>query len=242
MPDIDLSQLLERYRSISRSIQNEIQTSSKAIEKLKSKYTDNLINEIEQHVKNIHLHWSDLSGWILVSTLDDIEEARKNCAQGIIDLRSKITRSKMKIANEARAKSLVINTHSVIDAKISTYIPYFEQLLDLLISNAAKYSPATSTIEIEADKSKHGIRISITSTGPLVEKSEIPHIGKKGFRAEAAKKLSTTGQGYGIYNAKKICELINAKLTFNPNTKEQYTINHVPFSTFETIIQLPEYI
>jgi signal transduction histidine kinase len=241
MADIDLSQLLERYRSISRSIQNEIQTSSKTIDKLKSKSSDTLICDIENHINNIQNHWNDLSGWILVSTLDDIDEARRNCAQGIIDLRSKITRSKLKISNEARAKNLTINTDSIVDAKISTYIPYFEQLLDLLISNAAKYSPAASTIEIEADNNKTGIRISITSTGPLVEKSETPHIGSKGFRTAAAKRLSTTGQGYGLYNAIKICNLINAKLTINPNTKEQYTIKNVAFSTFEVTIHLPEY-
>ncbi|MGE8501576.1 MAG: sensor histidine kinase [Pseudomonas sp.] len=240
MSEIDLSQLLERYRSISRSMQNEIQNASKAIETLKSKYSDIHTTAIDSHIKNIQNHWSDLSGWILVSTLEDIEEARNNCAIGVIDLRSKITRSKLKIKSESTTKNLTIKTNSIIDTKISTYIPYFEQLLDLLISNAAKYSPAASTIEIEADRNKNGTYISVISTGPLIEKSELQHIGTKGFRSAAAQKLLTTGQGYGLYNALKICTLIHAKLTITPSHKEQYTVRGVPFSTFEARIQFNE--
>lgn len=236
---IDSNQFLERFRTLSRDIQNGLQNLQKQMEALKKCNSTTEIERISTGINEVAEYWQDFAGWVLISTLDDAEEARKNCAPGRLDIQSKITRVKYKRRRDLASIGLKIDARNVTSIIIETYIPYFEQLLDLILSNSIKYSPKGGNMEISASINGDNCKISFSSFGPLVEKHEKSSLGNKGFRSEAAKKLTVTGDGYGLFNVMRIAELIGATVGFNPQTRTAMDFGGVPYANFEVAISVP---
>lgn len=237
---IDSGQLLERFRLLSREIQNGLQTAQKQIERLKKGDCANESEKLSVTLTQINEAWQDFAGWILISTLDSPEEARGNCALGRVDLQSKITRSKIRRQNGVSRNGITIDTTGTESIVIETYIPYFEQLLDLLFGNAIKYSPRGGTIEVTCSRGKHGANIVIRSLGPMVLKHELIRLGEMGFRSENAKRLPVTGQGYGLFNSKRLADLLNSNIDFRSDHRSLYELSGIQYAYFTVSLFLPE--
>ncbi len=82
------------------------------------------------------------------------------------------------------------------------------ELIVILLDNAIKYSPRSSTIIVKTKKTSHSIFISVEDHGIGIAHNDIPHIFNRFFRADSARsKLSTGGYGLGLSIAKKIVDL-----------------------------------
>lgn len=216
---IESGQILERFRSLSREMQNGIQTLQKQISAFEGLRDTKELLSLQKTIKDMSDAWSDYSGWVLLSTLDDISEAKQNCAPGRLDIQSKLTREKNKKHSALTTKGVKLDTSATTSIVIETYIQYFEQILDLLISNAIKYSPKAGTISISTGRKDNNVLIWIESVGPLVTKLEQSRLGEKEFRAEAARQMQVPGQGYGLYNVLRLAELLNIDVQFIPSQK-----------------------
>lgn len=236
---IESNQFLERFRTLSRDIQNGLQNLQKHTEALKKCHSPADVERISVEISEVAEYWQDFAGWVLISTLEDAEEARKNCAPGRLDIQSKIMRLKHKRRRDLSSIGLKLDTKSVPSIVVETYIPYFEQLLDLLASNFIKYSPKGGDIEISANMQGDVCKICFSSMGPLVANHEKASLGTKGFRSEAAKKLPVTGDGYGLFNVVRIAELIGASVSFNPQTRTTMDFGGVAHANFEVTISIP---
>jgi signal transduction histidine kinase len=239
---IDSGQLLERFRLLSREIQNGLQTAQKQIDSLKkSRSVSSDADKVSSTLADMSEAWLDFSGWVLISTLDDLNEARANSAPGRVDLQSKLNRSKIRRKNDTARNGVSVDVTGCESIVIETYIPYFEQMLDLIFGNAIKYSSKGGAIEVACSRSKlGGATISIRSIGPVVQKHEVSSLGGLGFRCEHAKKLPVTGQGYGLFNAKRLASLIGAEIDFRTDVRVLYEIGGVSFANFSVLISLPE--
>lgn len=236
---IESGQLLERFRQLSREIQNGLQTAQKQLEPFKKSKEATEAAKLGETLSRMNDSWLDFSGWILVSTLDDISEARSNCAPGRIDTQSKILRSKLRRQQDTTRNGISINIKDVQSAIIETYIPYFEQLLDLLFNNAVKYSPRGGEIDVSCERKDSGVRITISSIGPTIEKLEIPRLGEQGFRSTNAMRHPVAGQGYGLYNCFRLAELLDIKLEIRPESKVLYESNGIQQSNFVVHLYIP---
>ncbi|MBP2544640.1 sensor histidine kinase [Acinetobacter guillouiae] len=239
---VDSGQMMERFRHLSRDIQIGLQTSFKHLESLKSKVEDpSDLKKINTALNQIKDAWDSYYGWVLLSSLDDEEEASANCAPGYIDLRSKVARAKNVRQNSLTQKGLKVDLNEVqYSIQIQTYIPYFEQLLDLILDNAIKYSLRGGTIEFSTISDGNHVKLMIHSIGPSLVKHEVERLGQKGFRSENAKKMEISGQGYGLYNVKRIADLIHAQVSFNPEIKILCHSDGIPQSNFTVKLTLPE--
>jgi signal transduction histidine kinase len=74
----------------------------------------------------------------------------------------------------------------------------------------------------------------------VVAKAEVGRIGEKGFRSDAAKRLHVQGQGVGLFNAKRLAQLLGATIDFRPGTKVLFDSSGVPFASFSVLINFPE--
>jgi signal transduction histidine kinase len=217
-----------------------LQTAQKQIEPFKRGKDAPEAERLAITLHGISEAWQDFAGWILISTLDDLGDARANCAPGRVDLQSKITRSKIRQKNDRERNGITIDTSGVESLVIETYIPYFEQLLDLLFGNAIKYSPRAGTVDISCSRTKSGATIAIQSVGPIVLKHEAGQLGVAGFRAENAKKLSLTGQGYGLFNCLRLADLLNATLEFRAEARALFETGGVQYANFTAVLSLPD--
>jgi len=239
---VDSGQMMERFRHLSRDIQIGLQTSLKHLETLKTKLDDSAdLKKIDNALGQIKDAWDSYYGWVLLSSLDNEEEASANCAPGYIDLKSKVMRAKNQRQNSLTQKGLKVDLNDVQNSiQIQTYIPYFEQLLDLILDNAIKYSVRGGTIEFSTISDGDSIKLMIHSIGPSLLKHEAERLGQKGFRSENAKRMEISGQGYGLYNVKRIADLIRAKVSFNPEMKILCHSDSIPQSNFTVKLTLPE--
>lgn len=108
--------------------------------------------------------------------------------------------------------SIVSPTQS--DYRYNIY-PTFETLLFIVLENAIKYSPNNNPIEVIFEEKEHLLDVTIKSIGPYCDENEILHLCDKGFRSENARIVQSTGQGFGLNFAKKICLAHNIGITFD---------------------------
>lgn len=89
------------------------------------------------------------------------------------------------------------------------------QVLGNLISNALKYSPVGSVVEVSLtmDKKQRAV-VAVTDHGIGIPLAQQKRIFEKFFRAENAVSSETDGTGLGLYIAKSICEAHGGGLSF----------------------------
>lgn len=233
---IDSDQFLERFRLLSRDIQIGIQAANKKVTEIKEQPEIILIEKLENILKKIGEDWDDFSGWVLISTLEDIDEARKNCALGTLSVKSKVTRSKKKVTTDANKHGVKIDDSDIKDIEIDSYIQYFEQMLDLVFSNAVKYAPRGTTVTVSAAWKGATALITVDSIGPLIQRHEKEQLGKKSFRSENALKSGKPGGGYGLFNVLKLAELLDADISFNPSLKKMFELDRIDYGNFSVLM------
>jgi signal transduction histidine kinase len=85
------------------------------------------------------------------------------------------------------------------------------QVVDNLVQNAVKFSPAGSVVRIEATGTVEGARITITDEGPGIPSDDLERVFEKFYRAETVPK-GAHGTGLGLPIARMITELHGGRL------------------------------
>lgn len=82
------------------------------------------------------------------------------------------------------------------------------QLFAILLDNAVKYSPTSSTVEITTVTKGDIAMISVTDHGQGISPADLPHIFDRLYRADTSRSKDVVdGYGLGLSIAKKIVEL-----------------------------------
>ncbi len=95
-----------------------------------------------------------------------------------------------------------------------------ERVLQNLVDNALKFTPAGGRVTIGLVADRHNVRISVADTGPGIPEAELPYIFdryRKGARTTAGKNV---GAGLGLAIVKKILELHNQGIEIKTRVKE----------------------
>lgn len=93
----------------------------------------------------------------------------------------------------------------------------FDTLPFILLENAVKYSPDSGEVQVVFREEHGNLYISIKSTGPYCSKEDIAHVFERGYRGKMAAKSPTSGSGFGLYIAQKICKEHNINIIANSN-------------------------
>lgn len=103
-----------------------------------------------------------------------------------------------------------------LDIKIEETIPYvnadvgmIERVLDNLIDNSFKHTPAGGCIRLHLTSIKKSVQIAVSDTGYGIAKDEIPHIFKRFYKKADAQ----AGLGLGLAIAARIVELHGGNLS-----------------------------
>lgn len=73
-----------------------------------------------------------------------------------------------------------------------------QHILINLLTNAAKYSPPNSRIDIKLSREVESVKIEVTDQGVGIPEGELPHLYEPFFRASNARKIKGTGLGLAI--------------------------------------------
>ncbi len=92
-------------------------------------------------------------------------------------------------------------------------------IVSILVDNAIKYSPISTTVSIAAHEQNHKVLLSVSDEGNGVSDEDKLKIFDRFYRAdESRSKANVEGHGLGLALAARLSELNNARLTVADNT------------------------
>ena len=92
------------------------------------------------------------------------------------------------------------------------------QVLGNLLSNACKFSPRGSTVEIEVTRRGDRVRIAIRDHGPGIAEALRPHLFSRFAQGDTGNTRQSGGTGLGLYISKAIVERHGGEIGFTPAT------------------------
>jgi signal transduction histidine kinase len=82
--------------------------------------------------------------------------------------------------------------------KVLTDAAHFQRLLNILLENAGKYTPAGGKVFLEFEVKAGRARFSISDTGIGIPSTDLPHIFERFRRASNVQQADVSGSGLGL--------------------------------------------
>ncbi|HEY1786411.1 MAG TPA: ATP-binding protein [Pirellulales bacterium] len=112
-----------------------------------------------------------------------------------------------------RGADLRTELHLAPPAWICVQPALLAQLLDNLLDNAAKYSPASTPITVATFRRGGSVGFSVDDQGPGIALIDLPHIFEPFYRSAAARREGHTGVGLGLSVAQRIVTSLGGTIT-----------------------------
>jgi signal transduction histidine kinase len=81
------------------------------------------------------------------------------------------------------------------------------QVLNNLIQNAIKYSPAGGVVQVDVERQDAIVRVAVTDEGIGIPQAELPRLFQRFYRASNVEEDKISGFGVGLYLVKEIVTL-----------------------------------
>jgi signal transduction histidine kinase len=112
---------------------------------------------------------------------------------------------------KAQAEQKNINLFCELDAElpeVSLDSDRITQVLNNLIGNALRYTPAGGRVTVKAGylPAKRAIHVSVTDTGSGIPSAELPYVFDRFYRADKSRTRSSGGSGLGLAIVKQLVE------------------------------------
>ena len=91
-------------------------------------------------------------------------------------------------------------------------IDFMREILDNLIDNAIKYTPAGGSIYVNARGDGDRVLINVTDTGVGISSEDLSHIFQKFYRVDNSDTRTIGGNGLGLYLVKQRAEAMGGKV------------------------------
>jgi len=95
-----------------------------------------------------------------------------------------------------------------------------ERVLQNLMDNALKFTPAGGTVTIRMESDRHNVQISVADTGPGIPEAELPFIFDRYRKGSRTNDGRNGGAGLGLAIVKKILELHDQTIEIKSRVKE----------------------
>jgi two-component system, sensor histidine kinase and response regulator len=107
----------------------------------------------------------------------------------------------------AQAKGITLVLHP-LEEDLTIQCDAFQvgQVLQNLISNAVKYSPEESTVNISAHTDEHWAYVNVADSGMGIPEEDIPHLFERFYRANTSEQRIPRGTGLGLSIVQEIVD------------------------------------
>lgn len=147
---------------------------------------------------------------VLISQVESQEEPVEMKAHLLSDI---LSQQSAQFAGAAARKSIQLEiTDLPQDIRIRTQVDYLNRVLDNLISNALKFSPQQSKIQITVEEVGKYALINIADNGPGIPKEELPKLFRKFSRLSPQPTGGESSSGLGLYIVKTLTERVLGKI------------------------------
>ncbi len=179
------------------------------LEVLREGYKGDLNEEQREYVRRIDRRARTMLAMINeLMTLAKSRSEQLRPAQGPVNLSAVAGRIQRTFKDEAAQKGLTFEI-AVPDSlpEIWGNQEMIEQLLENLVSNAIKYTPAGGRVALAASRGTNGtVRIEVSDNGIGIPKAALPNLFTEFFRADNARAVEEIGTGLGLAIVKGIVD------------------------------------
>lgn len=124
---------------------------------------------------------------------------------------------------------LTLNRDLLPDIVINADATRLMQVVDNLVSNAIKFTPAGGQISVTLLQQGDGADLTARDTGIGIEAASLPHLTTKFFRTPQATAAAIPGVGLGLMITKTIIDAHHGTLTFTSREHEGTSVHvHLP--------------
>ncbi|MDO8689943.1 MAG: ATP-binding protein [Dehalococcoidia bacterium] len=156
----------------------------------------------------------------LVADLKELslaEAGQLKLHRSLTDLPSLIENSAGKVASEAEGKGVRLDPGSSGEFPLVDLDPdRIGQVMDNLLNNALRHTPAGGKIAIELKETQsvggHWAQVSVTDSGSGISPEDLPLVFDRFFRADRSRSRSTGGSGLGLAIVKQLVEAHGGKV------------------------------
>ena len=113
-----------------------------------------------------------------------------------------------------RYKVRLMTRSTLPEAQVQADRKRILQVLTNLISNAAKFAPDGSAVELEVNEVGNGIRISVQDRGPGIPEDFRARMFTRFSQADTAAARQKGGTGLGLAISKHLMELMNGHIDY----------------------------
>jgi len=140
-------------------------------------------------------------------TLAESRAAQSGFARALVDLRQVAGRVRRTFENAAAEKQIAYRV-TVPDElpPVRGDEKMLEQLLENLVSNAIKYTPAGGRVDVTLARAHRTVRLEVSDSGIGIPAAEKPSLFREFFRAENARAVEAVGTGLGLAIVKEIVD------------------------------------
>lgn len=115
---------------------------------------------------------------------------------------------------EAEAKGVTLQLHLATNVpKISVDAARLTQVLQNLLANALRHTPAGQTITVRIEPDTDQVDVTVADTGEGIAPEHLPHIFDRFYRADPARSRDRGGAGLGLAIARAIVEAHEGRIT-----------------------------
>lgn len=147
--------------------------------------------------------------------MERIESGRLSLAirpYPVRDLLNQAIEAHQGYADECRVQLAFVEPQT--DAMISVDASRFQQVMANLLSNATKFSPTESVVEIGAQRTHDRVRIFVRDHGPGIAPEFRPYIFQKFSQADSSDTRAKPGTGLGLAISKGLIEIMNGRIDY----------------------------
>lgn len=146
-----------------------------------------------------------------LAALDDPDAPLQKASTDVAQVVSAVAR-RLELARP-EAAPIVVSAPPRLLAEVDEH--RVEQILVNVLTNAQRYTPSESAIEVRLEAVGPGLRITIEDGGSGVDRETLARLGERLFRADPSRSRTTGGSGLGLSIVRAIAERHGGALRFD---------------------------
>jgi heavy metal sensor kinase len=188
---------------------------------------------VEQYEEKIRYCLSELSRMahlieqLLLLARYEQESVRPNIVS--IELTSVLDQVLSRTESLASGKQISFVRTNLSNARVAGDPAMLETILENIVTNAIKYSPVCSTVDIELSRNSDMLLCTITDHGIGIPEEKLPYVFDRFFRVDESRNSGTGGSGLGLSIVRKLADLQQISITIT-SQEEQGTSFRLLFS------------
>ncbi|HBF37544.1 MAG TPA: hypothetical protein DDW50_09515 [Firmicutes bacterium] len=209
-----LSQVEELRKKMTADVAHDLRTPLAIIHSHLEGMIDEVIPASPENLESLLEEVDRLT--ILVNDLQEIslaDRSIKTLKQDLIALDSLIQDVAKKITPLFANKGVDLKLGNIVPVNILSDRDTLSKILDNLLSNALKYTPAGKTVQIELLEDNKMITMNIIDQGIGISEKDLPFIFERFYRTDQSRNRESGGFGLGLTIVKELVEAMGGHVT-----------------------------